>query len=163
MAKNDTIVVCDAGPIIHLDELNSLSLLDYNQVLIPKTVELEIRNHRDISFQKYKNFQIVQDPVVSEEMKNSSKLYNLHKGEIMAISLVMKYNNCMLLTDDSAARLYANHVKLQVHGTIGILIRAVRRNLKSPEDIIQILKEIPTKSTMHIKKELLDYAIHMLK
>ena len=60
MAKNDTIVVCDAGPIIHLDELNSLSLLDYNQVLIPKTVELEIRNHRDISFQKYKNFQIVQ-------------------------------------------------------------------------------------------------------
>ncbi|MFQ5858569.1 MAG: hypothetical protein ACE5LU_23465 [Anaerolineae bacterium] len=35
MAKNDTpAIVCDAGPIIHLDELNGLSLLaDFCEVL----------------------------------------------------------------------------------------------------------------------------------
>jgi len=48
---NSTIrVVCDAGPIIHLDELNCLDLFaDFQEILIPDTVWKEIKRHRPLA------------------------------------------------------------------------------------------------------------------
>ena len=40
-------VVCDAGPLIHLDELDSLDLLcDFSSVLVPRSVWGEVMRHR---------------------------------------------------------------------------------------------------------------------
>ena len=40
-------VVCDAGPIIHLDELEVLFLLsDFDQVLLPNAVWAEVERQR---------------------------------------------------------------------------------------------------------------------
>jgi predicted nucleic acid-binding protein len=40
-------IVCDAGPLIHLDELGCLSLLnDFNQILVPGQVWQEVTVHR---------------------------------------------------------------------------------------------------------------------
>ena len=40
-------VVCDAGPIIHLDELDSLPLLaDFDRILIPEQVWQEVERYR---------------------------------------------------------------------------------------------------------------------
>lgn len=49
MAKSEskTVVISDAGPIIHLDELAHLDLLsDFIPVIISKTVYSEIATHR---------------------------------------------------------------------------------------------------------------------
>jgi hypothetical protein len=41
------IVVCDAGPLIHFDELACLSLLnDFLHILVPDVVWDEVRRHR---------------------------------------------------------------------------------------------------------------------
>jgi hypothetical protein len=41
------VVIADAGPLIHLDELDSLSILaDFTQVWIPDAVWLEVERHR---------------------------------------------------------------------------------------------------------------------
>lgn len=43
----ESIAVCDAGPLIHLDELGCLSLLgDFSRVLVPSTVWAEVATHR---------------------------------------------------------------------------------------------------------------------
>ena len=45
------IVVCDAGPLIHLDELGCLDLLsDFSEVLVPEAVWREVRQHRPNDF-----------------------------------------------------------------------------------------------------------------
>ncbi len=47
MNKSALSVVCDAGPLIHLDELDSLPLLsDFDKVLVPEQVWQEIEKHR---------------------------------------------------------------------------------------------------------------------
>lgn len=50
MAENEPsppIVVCDAGPLIHLDELGCVELLaDFPQVLVPLAVWDEVAKHR---------------------------------------------------------------------------------------------------------------------
>ena len=41
------VVVCDAGPLIHLDELGCLALLsDFARVLVPALVWEEVARHR---------------------------------------------------------------------------------------------------------------------
>jgi hypothetical protein len=41
------LVVCDAGPLIHLDESGCLDLLsDFSEVLVPEAVWREVRQHR---------------------------------------------------------------------------------------------------------------------
>ena len=94
------MVVCDAGPIIHLDELGCLDLLaDFNAIL---------------------------------------------------------------LTDDAAARLVAEQLGMPVHGTIGVVVRAVRRRQRSPQAVLDVLRAIPTKSTLFVRPQLLDAVIDRL-
>ena len=65
------------------------------------------------------------------------------------------YPLVIFLTDDAAARLVAEQLRFNVHGTIGILVRSIRRGQKSPEEVLQILSEIPLKSSLYIKASLL--------
>ncbi len=47
MEKTREAVIADAGPIIHLHELNSLDLLaDFDKVIVPDTVWNEVEQHR---------------------------------------------------------------------------------------------------------------------
>ena len=47
MDKTELVVIADAGPVIHLDELSCLYLLaDFGRVIIPETVWMEVQRHR---------------------------------------------------------------------------------------------------------------------
>ena len=49
--KPESAIVCDAGPIIHLDELNCLDLLsDFREIILPLEVEKEARRGYSNSF-----------------------------------------------------------------------------------------------------------------
>ena len=47
MSRSPVDVVCDAGPLIHFDELGCLDLLtDFRAVLVPEQVWREVQHHR---------------------------------------------------------------------------------------------------------------------
>lgn len=161
MATDTSIVVSDAGPIIHLDELGKLDyLFSFSKIIVPELVKKEVDKYRKIDFSK---FTILGDPDISKEMEILYDRYELHEGEIFAISIAREIENSILLTDDSAARLTAFHLKIKVHGTIGILLRAVRIGVETPENMIKILKSIPQNSSLYISGEIIDRAISEIK
>ena len=84
---------------------------------------------------------------------------SLHRGEQEALALATKHENSLLLTDDTAARLAASVLGLGVHGTIGMLIRAIRRAQRTKEQVLELLGAIPTKSTLHLKRAFLETII----
>ena len=61
-----------------------------------------------------------------------------------------------MLTDDTAARLAARSLGLAVHGTLGVLLRAIRRQQKSKEEIVKVLRSLPNTSTLYIRTALLE-------
>lgn len=65
----------------------------------------------------------------------------------------------LFLTDDCAARLVAERMGYRVHGTIGIIIRSIRRGLLSPRQAINVLERVPLNSSLHIRPSLLDSII----
>lgn len=155
-------VVCDAGPLIHLDELDSLWLLnDFQPLLVPVQVWQEVAKHRpqvhsatDIQFERI-NVTISTTPTFQAMVLNLS----LALGEQAALTLMHQYPDYILLTDDAAARLAATNLGYRVHGTIGILIRSIRRGQHSKEEVIALLRQLPIRSTLHIRPRFLEEVI----
>lgn len=157
------IVVCDAGPLIHLDELGSLDLLsDFPRVLIPSGVWREVLGHRPGALKG--QFEETECPLAfSGEIEAVSRLLTLHRGEKEALQLAMEHPGSILLTDDSAARLAAVALRVPVRGTVGILLRSVRRKQKTKDEVANILRALPSTSTLHIQKRLLQEIIEQLE
>jgi hypothetical protein len=50
MGKTSPVVVADAGPIIHLDELGCLNILtDFGSVIVPEAAWLEMHRNRPLA------------------------------------------------------------------------------------------------------------------
>ncbi len=162
MAVNDSasiVVVCDAGPLIHLDELECLDLLsDFEAVLVPQAVWDEVQQHRPMALtSKHITLQrVALDAQPSRQLLSLAQQLPLHQGELEALQLMLDTRGQLLLSDDTAARLAANSLQIAVHGTIGILLRAIRRQHRSPREVADLLRSIPTRSTLHIKSSLLN-------
>jgi len=160
MERSDrlSVVVCDAGPILHLDELESLPLLrDFKTVLVPQAVWDEVSRHRP---QALKHPEVTlrwvsAPPVIGPDLAAVSRLFPLHEGETQALSVARVFQADLMLTDDTAARLATRHMGIPVHGSIGILLRAIRRGQRSRDEILALLRLIPNRSTLHIKPTLL--------
>ena len=68
---------------------------------------------------------------------------------------MQQHAEAIFLTDDAAARLAGITLGYKVHGSIGILIRAIRRSRRSKEQILTLPRSIPTRSSLHIRPSLL--------
>ncbi|MCL4302763.1 MAG: hypothetical protein KJ077_44155 [Anaerolineae bacterium] len=68
----------------------------------------------------------------------------------------------IFLTDDAAARLAATTLGYRVHGTIGILLRAIRRQQRTRPEILMVLQTLPQRSTLHLQADLLKEIINQL-
>jgi predicted nucleic acid-binding protein len=83
----------------------------------------------------------------------------LDAGEIEALAIMEKNPQAIFLTDDASARLVTAQMGFKVHGTIGILLRSIRRRQMEPGEVLRILKEVPSRTTLYIKPSLLDEMI----
>lgn len=160
MARSRPIrVVCDAGPIIHLDELKCLDLLaDFDAVLVLEAVWHEVTRHRPEALTR-SDVQLARVTTALREQAGFAALaqaFSLDAGEQEALALVRQQPNAMLLTDDAAARLVAEQMGLRAHGTLGVLLRSIRRGLRTPEQVLSLLRSLPQDSTLYIRTSLLD-------
>jgi predicted nucleic acid-binding protein len=159
-------VVCDAGPLIHLDEINCLDLLaDFRNIFVPEQVWQEIEHHR-ASALKNPSVRLQKVPVVispEAPFQALARALALAIGEQAALTFMSRHPEAILLTDDAAARLAAVTLGYQVHGSIGVILRATRRQQRSRDEILDILRHLPEQSTLYIRPALLEEIIQNLE
>src|SRR4051794_38730523 len=90
-ADSPTLVVCDAGPLIHLDELGCLDLLsDFREVLVPDAVWAEVARHRPSALRR-RRMQLKRVTVSAKAAAKLSKLadnFALAAGEVESLILM---------------------------------------------------------------------------
>jgi predicted nucleic acid-binding protein len=160
------VVVIDAGPIIHLDELGCLDLLDDFAPLITSDIVFsEVRKHRPLlSLACVPGLHM--KPVNIEPSGGLTVFVDtldLDAGETAALTLAEQEGTMLFLTDDSAARFAAESQGLRVHGTIGILLRSLRRGSRTKTEVLKLLTTIRQRSTLHLSEKLLSEVIGMVK
>jgi len=156
------LVVCDAGPLIHLDELGCLDLLaDFPTVLVPTEVWREVQRYRPSALGQslVTLHQVKPTQPIPPALAAMARLLALHAGEMEALRVALEHVPALLLTDDTAARLAARNLSIRAHGTLGILLRAIRRGQRSKEALLEVLNELPQRSSLHLRRSLLDQVI----
>jgi predicted nucleic acid-binding protein len=157
-------VVCDAGPLIHLDQLDSLDLLsDFTSVQIPEVVWAEVLKHRQKALPQ--PFLPRPAPSVAADFETLAlcRAFSLDAGEAACLALLATQKGHLFLTDDAAARLVAEQMKIEVRGTLGLLIRSVRKGKRSPAQVIQTLESLASRSTLYVSPRLLADVVQELR
>ncbi len=154
-AESQTVVVADAGPLIHLAELSAIDLLaDFSRVIVPEAVWEEVARHRpDALLPTF--LERLAPASIGPELRAIGTLYTLHRGEWQALAICDHLSGSRLLTDDTAARLAAKALNISASGTIGILLRAMRCGRHNKMQTIAMLEAIPMRSSLHIRASLL--------
>lgn len=156
--EGSLVAVADAGPLIHLDELDCLDLLtDFAEVLVPGTVWEEVRRHQPRALDGSRCHLNRPGPLnpPTPELATLFRALALDPGEQEALICIQAHPGAILLTDDAAARLAAKALQVRIHGTIGILLRGIRRGQRTRSQVIDLLRQIPVRSTLHIRPTLL--------
>ena len=129
MAKTESrdLAVCDAGPLIHLDELACLDLLSDWHLCVPSAVLMGIEHHHPAVARLSNIERRRKPPVLSASLVSFAQSLSLDSGELEALTIMEEVPDALFLTDDAAARLVAQKLGYRVHGTIGIILRSIRR------------------------------------
>lgn len=60
-----------------------------------------------------------------------------------------------MLCDDAAARLAAKALRIRAYGTLGVLLRAIRRGQRRRDEVLEVLRTLRVRSTLHVSADLL--------
>ncbi|MBA7618628.1 hypothetical protein ES703_25958 [subsurface metagenome] len=93
MAKNNSMteVVCDAGPLIHLDELNCLELLsDFDKIIVPEAVWEEVFRNRPSALNNSKLTKVKVSRTDDVEYLSIIRAFSLDEGEQAALSIMKR-------------------------------------------------------------------------
>jgi predicted nucleic acid-binding protein len=171
--KREFRAVSDAGPLIALGKLKSLSLIEklYGKICISEEVyreavlegikrgyddALSIKlfiEHQGIETVRVKHSEI--EPALLEE--------RLDPGEIETIHLALVLESDVVLLDEEAAREAARRRKLRVKGTIGVIVEGFRKHILSLEEAELMLEEIEHRNDIWINHRLCSRAIEDLR
>lgn len=139
--------ISNAGPLIHLAKIGRLSLLKeiFGEIVIPRTVKVEVvdkgkeTGKPDAFLIDGVNWiKVVEDPPDADQL---AEKVGIHRGEAYAI-LLAKSLNVPVLLDDSDARKFASGLGLEVVGSIGVIVRAVRLGVISKDDGLKDLEKL---------------------
>ena len=121
------LAVCDAGPLIHLGEIDHAHLLEqFHPLVVPARVRQEAA-----SFRPPAGFdaEIVTVTDANLDALASRLLVRLDAGELDCLALCRLRPGAIFLTDDLAARHEAQRLGFAVHGSVGVIVRAFRVGL----------------------------------
>lgn len=149
--------VLDTGPIVHLDELGCLDLLnDFSERLVAGAVVKEADRLRPGWRERF-GAVVRHAPVDARMILPLAEAFGLDRGEVEAIALALRQRApCVLLCDDAAARLAAEQLGLRVHGTLGVLLRSLRLGVRTKEQVVAVLDSVPLRSSLFVRRSLLD-------
>ena len=115
------VIVCDTGPLLHLNEANALHLLKpAGKILIPPSVVLELKHNAP--HWKIPNWMNVKrlNPGANRQAINWVHSGTIDSGEAKSIGLALQMKSDWFLTDDTEARQFAETLGMEVHGSVGV-------------------------------------------
>ncbi len=168
MGTEQLVAVADAGPIIHLAEIDCLDLLaQFSQLHIPSAVISEIAGKTSglpetlFSLTNLQHHDLPQSLVLT--YVNVMSLDSLQAGEQNCLYACSLLGVSTILTDDLAARRAAKKIGFTPVGTLGIIVRAYRHQRIPLQKAEQCLLNLSKFSTLFVTKTLIDIAIEDLQ
>jgi len=155
MGNDSLTAVVDTGPVIHLDQLDSLTLLSvFDQVILPSTVYEELAEGTVPDKLKHLDY----DLKTAENPDTDS----LDPGEAAGFELA-RTMDAVFLTDDLEARQTATEHGIEVHGSIGVITRNYRRGKINQEEAENLIRRLQLDSALFTTDAVIKRGIQRLR
>jgi len=144
-------IISNTSCLIVLDNIGMLDVLKelYGKVFITEEVSKEF----DKTVPDWIEVRKVSDNKYLKLMKNFVDL-----GEASTITLAVETDDIVIILDDFKARKLAQKLNLKITGTIGVLIKARKRNIiTSTQEVLNKLRNEGFRRSDEIEKEFLKY------
>jgi len=154
----DLIFISDSSPLIAFLKKKEFELLKFlfDEILIPEAVYNEL-----IDSKKHQNQIRILEKAIKEKWIKTKHIekfqisnLNLGKGETEAINLCLDFQNSILLIDEKKASRTAQTLGIQVLGTLGILLLAEERDIKSTRELIDNI-DLLIKENFYLSSEVI--------
>lgn len=157
-------VVSDADIIIHLSRLGRLSLLQslYTKIVIPEYVKSEILNRDNADIQKAINSFINVVITSNDKAEKIAKKHGIHIGEAHVKTLGKELKSSLFLSNEKKVRKTAKDEGFKVVGTIGIILRSVKKGIIEKSEAYSILKKMKSQH-FRIHPDIIEKALMVLK
>lgn len=156
--------VFDAGPFIHLSEINRLELTRVISTILTTEYILRECEYLRNSIRKFDHIQ--EKPLKSKSNDFAKYLvnkYTINFGEATGISLCKQENIKLFFTDDLEARDVANQLGFEAHGTLAVILRVFKEKILPKKDAIELIEKLYHESSLYLSKDLKDWTIEELK
>jgi predicted nucleic acid-binding protein len=148
--------VSDAGPLIHLAEIDSLELLvTFDTLLVPETVYNEVDAGGVPKGLDTLSYELV------EADGNRTGPEELDAGERAAIA-VAEERGVVLLTDDLAAREAASDTGVEVRGSIGVIVLGYSRGVLDRDEAASRMRALQRETSLFVTEAVVERGIRML-
>lgn len=162
-----SVVVADAGPLLALAKLNLLHLLKslYGRVEFTQSVYDEV-----VTCGMYRGYSDAHDlqrffglegwePIAVGSIPDALEGAKLDLGERDSIALAMT-RSCPLLMDEERGREVARNMGVPVHGTLGVLVQALRAGYILKDQFQLYVNQIIDRPDIWISPELCRKILH---
>lgn len=125
-------VISNATPLINFAAINRLDILKavFEKIIIPQAV------YEETTLSSFPHSQLIIQATQSNwlnvynvTLKMNNLSSNLDRGEQEVIALAIERNNYKVLLDEKEARQIAKELKLQIIGTLGVLLLAKKKQV----------------------------------
>lgn len=151
------VTVADAGPIIHLAEIEALEILtEVDQLYLPETVYRELETGGLPDDLDGIEYELISPDATSIEGEQ------LDPGEASAL-VVSKERDAVLLTDDLAARKAATHAGIEVHGLNGVLALGYSRGRLDYDEAASLMRALQRETSLFVTDTVVERGIELLE
>lgn len=163
-SAGNRVIVSDTGPLLHLSQIGLVGLLrGLGRVLIPPEVQEEwARLQQGIAL-------AIEVEVVSVAESKRVEVVSwiaagyLDPGEAYALALAQQVQADWYLTDDAAARVFAQSLGIEVHGSLGVILAAAVFELITPADARMAIQRLAQESTLWVSARVVQTAYQALE
>ncbi|MBI5565395.1 MAG: nucleic acid-binding protein [Chloroflexi bacterium] len=159
--------VTDAGPLIHLTEIDALHVLTiFESLHVPQAVWAETVEQGRASTGGFATLQLTRHsllPAKVAQFVQTKNLTSLHPGEQECLFLCQQLGVSLLLTDDLAARDAARRLGFTPVGSLGVVVRAYHHGVILLSDAERLLTDLYSISSLFVASAIVEIAIQQLR
>lgn len=162
-AVRESIIVADAGPLLHLHWVGALEWsLPPQTIEVVESVWQEVRRHapRILADSRLRR---VADPVdVLAEVENA----RLDAGERAALAYAASVASrapVLVLCDERGARAVCARLSLPVTGSIGLIVAAAVDGRVARRRAVRALRQLSTRGRLYVSDALVEQAVQAVK
>lgn len=158
------ICILDAGPIIHLDQMDAFDLIhSLGTVFIPESVVWEAEKYRPSIRAKLGSCIVEDVEDIGPKLASALQSTELQTGEVAALAWAEKFGADLFVSDDKSARVVATILGYESTGTLGVIRNAFHMGALKHGEAVALLRSIPVRSTLHVEASLLASVIRSLR